>query len=69
MTELCGERNIKAVEGFLKSYGRTLSEKEYQKGNEIIEELLQNRDEITIEDAIRGFAEKDIDTDTPYPSI
>ncbi len=69
MTELCGERNIKAVEGFLKSYGRTLSEKEYQKGNEIIEELLQNRDEITIEDAIRGFAEKDIETDRHTVSI
>ncbi|MBQ7420783.1 MAG: AlkZ family DNA glycosylase [Prevotella sp.] len=44
MLVLCRDKNRRAINGFLKYYGDSISEKEYQQGNELIGLYLSDKD-------------------------
>lgn len=69
MLELCRKNNIRAVKGFLAYHGVSLTETEYERGNEMILSILQDKEEVTAQEIYSCFRESGMDISRHTASI
>ncbi|NPD92987.1 winged helix DNA-binding domain-containing protein [Xylanibacter muris] len=69
MSRLCAEKNKRAINGYLKTYGLDISERQYERFNDLVSQVLSGTDSMLKDDLVSSLKEMGFCVDSHTFSI